>query len=98
MNGSEYDPVAGYGTGKPIGILATPGVTPVKPETGWELPGELDEMVRAQLRELVIDYDRKSQNARALAWWRTQRHMTLDEAMTKIRARYGTALEALGRL
>lgn len=73
MSGSEYDPVAGYGTGKPLGILATPGVTPVKPETGWELPGELDEMMRAQLRELAIDYDRKSQNARALIWWRTQR-------------------------
>lgn len=48
--------------------------------------------------ESVIYYDRETQNARALAWWRTQRRMPLDEAMARIRTEYGTALEALGRL
>ncbi|HET9144179.1 hypothetical protein [Actinophytocola sp.] len=68
-----FDPVAGFGTGEPLGILATPPTRPVRPETGWELPEELDEIVRTQLREMMIDYDRKSQNARAVAWWRSQR-------------------------
>jgi hypothetical protein len=48
----------------------------------------------------VIHYDRESQNARAVEWWRSQRPrppMTLAEAMTKIRTEFGGALDQLGR-
>jgi len=97
-----YDPIVGYGTGEPLGILNALACTdPVSmPESGWPLPEELDEIVREQLREMMITWDRDSQNARAVEWWRSQRRQrtTLDEAMATIRTRYGTALELLGRM
>lgn len=87
---------------QPLGILNTPMRCnpPLMPEDGWPLPDELEEAVRDHLRDMMITWDRNTQNARAIAWWRSQRRqrMTLDEAMAKIDTEYGTALELLGRM
>lgn len=97
-----FDPIAGHGTGEPLGILNTPlhRSPPPMPEDGWPLPDELEDAMRDQLRDMMIMWDQNTQNARAIEWWHSQRRqrMTLDEAMAKIYTEYGTALELLGRM
>jgi hypothetical protein len=95
---------------QPVGILNTarPPITwmPSPPPAAyedadwceaWEL---INSMFSAALKEWEngMVADRELQNSRARLFWRAQRRMSLDETMAKIRTRYGTALEALGRL
>lgn len=103
------DPVAGFGTGEPVGILNTPGAitwtpSPPPPPCADEDWGAFRDLINSMFSAALSEWergmvvDRELQNSRARLFWRAQRRMTINDLADMLDIRYSTALELLGLL